>query len=423
MAPSLGIAFALLALLAGFAVGWFVCGGRSATRLAQAEARAIGNEALVAGLREQLAEARSHAAEHTERSAGDRAVLEALTPVREALHAMQLQVATMERDRAEQFGLVSAQLRQQREAEEQLRTSADALARALGNESSRGVWGETQLRRVVEAAGMTRHIDFSEQPTVQVSGRALRPDMLVHLPGGASIAVDAKVPLTSYLEATSLTASADPAAQSRRAELLRQHAAALRGHVDELGKREYWRGETSTPEFVVCFVPSEALLASALDTDPALLDHAFGRGVALASPVSLWSILKSVAFTWGQHTVSEDARELIALGTTLYSRLSTLAGHADALRRSIERTVTSYNQFAGALEARVLVTARKFPEATGATTVADLPVPSAITETPRLFGSAEMQPAAPTTPVDVPKDTHPGATELDELRSRLEERS
>jgi DNA recombination protein RmuC len=274
---------------------------------------------------------------------------------------MQSKVDDLERDRHAQFGTLAEQLRQARQSDEALRATTESLAGALRSGSTRGVWGETQLRRVVEAAGLTRYVDFDTQTPVVSDAGAGRPDMVIRLPGDKAIAVDAKVPLDAYLQASAIPLTAVGEEAARRASLLAKHVRAVRAHVDALARKAYWAGLPSSPEFVVCFVPSESLLAAALEEDPALLDYAFGKRVALASPVNLWAVLKTVAYTWTQQDVSQEARVLFALGNELYERLTTLAGHADDLRRAIERTVDSYNRFAGSLESRVLVSARRFP--------------------------------------------------------------
>jgi DNA recombination protein RmuC len=188
-----------------------------------------------------------------------------------------------------------------------------------------------------------------------------RPDMVVRLPGSKSIPLDAKVPLEHYLEASQIPFTATGDEGARRKELIARHVRAVRGHIDALAKKTYWEGLDASPEFVIAFIPSESLLSSALEADPSLLDYAFGKRVALASPVNLWAVLKTVAFTWQQQAVSDEAKKLFDLGNTLYQRIGTLAGHAEGLRKAIERTVDSYNKFANSLESRVLVTARQFP--------------------------------------------------------------
>ena len=242
---------------------------------------------------------------------------------------------------------------------------------------------------MVEAAGLARYVDFDTQTSITTDAGAGRPDMVVRLPGGKALAIDAKVPLDAYLEASAIPLTAQGEEAARRRTLLERHVRAVRAHVDALAKKTYWAGLDSSPEFVVCFIPSESLLAAALEEDPSLLDHAFGRRVALASPVNLWAVLKTVAYTWTQQDVSREARSLFDLGTQLYDRLSGLAGHADDLRRALERTVESYNRFAGTLESRVLVTARKFP-GIDQTRLDALDSPALIEKSPRHLVAPEM---------------------------------
>jgi DNA recombination protein RmuC len=362
----------VLGLIAGIAVG----GGRSNARWSRERvdmaARLAASEAARSGVQAQLdhqqlvyrelaGQARADQAAREERERREQTVLRALAPVRDSLDSMQRKVEDLERERGVQFGSLSEQLRRAHESDEALRSTTEALASAMRSGSTRGVWGETQLKRVVEAAGLTRYVDFDTQVSVTTADGVGRPDMIVRLPGDKALAVDAKVPLDAYLEASAIPLTAQGEEGARRASLLDRHARAVRAHIDALAKKSYWSGLSSSPEFVVCFIPSESLLSAALEHDPALLDYAFGKRVALASPVNLWAVLKTVAFTWTQQDVSLEARQLFALGTELYDRIGTLAGHADDLRRAIERTVDSYNKFAGSLENRVLVSARKFP--------------------------------------------------------------
>lgn len=360
---ALSIVLLVLGLAAGIALGWFVRAGRGAADLARAEAELAAarddRDRQYDLYRDAVEHARSEQRAEAQRVQQQNAVLTALAPVRESLQQMQSTVASLEQERRTQFGSLAEQLRRAQESDEALRATTDSLAGALRSTATRGVWGETQLRRVVEAAGLTRHVDFDLQTTISSDRGQGRPDMVVRLAGGTSIAVDAKVPLDSYLEAAALPAG--DAHEPQRRALMQRHVKAVRAHVDALAKKAYWTGLDASPEFVICFLPSESLLAAAIDEDPALLDYAFSRRVALASPVNLWAVLKTVAYTWTQQEVSTEARTLLALGTQLYDRLGTLAGHADDLRRALERTVDSYNRFAGSLESRVLVTARQFP--------------------------------------------------------------
>ncbi|MEV8250706.1 DNA recombination protein RmuC [Microbacterium sp. NPDC076768] len=360
---ALSVVLLLVALLAGAAVGWLLRAGRGAADLARAQAELVAakddRDRQYDLYRDAVDHARNEQRAEAQRVQQQNAVLTALAPVRESLQQMQTKVTAIERERHAQFGTLEEQLRRAQESDEALRATTESLAGALRSTATRGVWGETQLRRVVEAAGLTRHIDFDLQATISSDNGQGRPDMVIRLAGGSSIAVDAKVPLDAYIEASALPSG--DAHEARRRPLMQKHVKAVRAHIDALAKKAYWAGLEASPEFVICFLPSESLLAAAIDEDPTLLDYAFGRRVALASPVNLWAVLKTVAFTWKQQEVSTEARALLALGTQLYDRLGTLAGHADDLRKALERTVDSYNRFAGSLETRVLVTARQFP--------------------------------------------------------------
>lgn len=404
-------AFALLitavAAAAGLAVGWYLGRSRGAADLARADAEL----AVVREERDRQHDLYRDAVEHArlqqhdaaERARQENAVLTALAPVRESLHRMQQTVTVLERERHAQFGQLSEQLRRAEESGEALRSTTESLAGALRSTSARGVWGETQLRRVVEAAGLTRHVDFDLQTTIRSDAGQGRPDMVIRLAGGASIAVDAKAPLDAFLAAGAL-GTEDP----QRRTLMQQHVKAVRAHVDALAKRAYWSGLETSPEFVICFLPSESLLSTALDEDPALLDYAFTKRVALATPVNLWAVLKTVAYTWKQQELSAEAAVLLDLGTQLYERLGVLAGHADDLRRALERTVDSYNRFAGSLEGRVLVTARKFP----GVDAERLAAPTPVTGATRRFTAEELT-------VPVVDATDGIQADVGELRARL----
>lgn len=373
---------------AGFAIGWALARrgrGLSAlqSQLYEAELTLARERGEIAGrlaaaetardeLRAQLGQAaeamrlldeqhRAEVALREQREREEKRVLTELAPVKETLGAMHERVAAMERQRAEQFGQLSEQLNAARLSDEHLRQATESLSRVLNDNSSRGVWGEAQLRRVVEAAGLTRHVDFALQETQSSDDKSGRPDLVVYLPGNKTLAVDSKVPLSAYFEASQIPVSVTGAEAHTRKNLIAQHVKAVRGHIDALSKREYWSALGTSPDFTVCFVPNESMLGVALDADPELLEYAFSRHIALASPVSLWSVLKTIAFTWRQQEMSDEAQKLFSLGSELYARLGTMAGHIGRMRGSIEGSVKHFNELVGALERRVLVTARKFP--------------------------------------------------------------
>ncbi|MHC2998501.1 DNA recombination protein RmuC [Microbacterium sp. HJ5] len=438
----IALAALLVGALAGFTAGLARAAARAAREQAELRSRLAAETATRHGVQAQLdhqqvlyrelaAQARLDQASREERERREQSVLRALAPVHETLTAMQAKVGELERDRHTQFGTLAEQLRRAHESDEALRATTESLASALRSGSTRGVWGETQLRRVVEAAGLTRYVDFDLQTSIRSDAGAGRPDMVIRLPGEKAIAVDAKVPLDAYLEASAIPLTAQGADAARRRSLLDKHVRAVRAHVDALAKKAYWSGLPSSPEFVVCFVPSESLLAAALEEDPSLLDYAFGKRVALASPVNLWAVLKTVAYAWTQQDVAAEARTLFDLGNQLYERLGSLAGHADDLRRAIERTVDSYNRFAGSLESRVLVSARRFP-GIDATKLDAVNAPATIEKAPRRLTAPEFldetlsldgarASASEPSPggAGTASDAHTATADLGELRSRI----
>ena len=368
----------LLLLLVGLAIGVIIGYIGAIARRTTVDR---SDHEQVAELRAQAAQWQARAEELSsrtqvaeERAERDGSVLRALAPVRSQLEQVGARVESLEKQRAEQHAALAEQLRATALREQDLARSTASLEGALRSRSARGMWGEVELARVLEASGMMRHVDFSEQRTIGTlvqrrgglgaatdsgsgaAGRS-RPDVVVHLPGDGYLAVDAKAPMDSYLAATAVQGSG-PQDEERRSDLLAAHAKALRGHVDQLAARRYDRALGDSPELVVLFVPAEAVLSAALEADPALLEHALGRGVALTSPVSLLTLLRTCATAWARTAVNDDARELLELGRTLYERLGTVAGHLDALGGALRRSVTAYNKAVGSMENRLLVTAR-----------------------------------------------------------------
>ena len=337
--------------------------GRLAAELAAIRATAAALKDQVSASQQQYADlvdrTRREAAIEAERQQKESKVLQALTPVQESLRTMQQKVTDLESQRTLQHGQLTQQLRNATESEERLRSTAESLASALRNNATRGVWGETQLRNVVQAAGLIERVDFDVQSSISSDAGAGRPDMVIHLPGGKNIAVDAKVPFTAYLEASQIAVTATGEEGARREAFIKAHVRAVRAHIDTLGSKAYWAGLDASPELVIAFIPSESLVASAMEADPGIMDYAFSKKVALASPVTLWSVLKTVAFSWQQDVVTQEAKMLFDLSRELYGRLATLASHVEKLGRSIESTVKNYNGFVGSLERQVLPSARK----------------------------------------------------------------
>ncbi|MGG5171078.1 DNA recombination protein RmuC [Pseudarthrobacter sp. J1738] len=395
----------LLMLVVGALVGGALVFVYARRRWVAAEADADDSSQRLGDVSAQLAAAsaeRSMLLNRTRELTADRQsdanVLKALAPVAEKLGAVQQQVALLERDRVEQYGQLAQQLEEARNSDQLLLSSTHALASALRSTSARGQWGEVQLKRVVEAAGMLRNVDFVEQVQGSVvnsatssadgtpgSTSAVRPDLVVRLPGEKQIVVDAKVPLSAYLDAQEVTADG-PAAEARRQQLLSTHAKALKAHVDSLSAKKYWQIPGNTPELVVCFLPAESILAAALSADPELLDHALAKNVVLASPGTLLAVLKAVAFTWRQDVLTDNAKELFELAQQLYERMGTLGENVAKLGTSLKSSVDRYNSMVGTLEARVLPTARKLNALDGES----LATPNTLENTPRSLRSPEL---------------------------------
>jgi DNA recombination protein RmuC len=305
-------------------------------------------------------------------------------PMRETLTRVEQQLRESDLARTRSHAELAQQVEFTRQGAEQLREQTSALVSALRRPEARGRWGELQLRRVVELAGMTPHVDFDEQ--VIVDG-GQRPDMVVRLAGDKNVVVDSKVSLAAYLEAAS---TADDATREAR---LAAHARHLKAHVDQLASKAYWSALPQTPEFVVMFVPGEAFLAPALDYDPGLLEHALAKRVHIATPTTLVSMLRTIQYAWQQQALSTNARAVFEVGRELYDRLSGLGKHLDKMGRSLTSSVTAYNAAVGTLETRVLVSARRLAEL--GITDAELTAPDPISDTARPLSAPELVSAEP----------------------------
>ena len=357
--------WALFALVVGGVLGYLVASRKARvleTELDEAQEQrlaALQEAAADRSAREQL-EQRVDSLEA--RSVQDQNVMRALAPLNDQLSTVGRHVNQLERDRAQQFGAVAQALEAARTTDRQLLQATGSLESSLRSTTARGAWGEMQLRRVVEAAGMTRHVDFAEQSVRTTDSGVQRPDMVVNLPGAQTVVVDAKAPMNSYLDAQAVASDGAAESEQRRAQLLVAHAKALRSHVNTLGTKRYWSAEENSPELVMCFVPIESALAAALDADASLLEYAARNNVALVSPVSLLASLKAVAFSWRQATLTDNARELYRLSRELYDRMGAVGKHLADMGGSLRRSVDGYNKLVGSLESRVLPSARKIAE-------------------------------------------------------------
>ena len=286
------------------------------------------------------AEAERKQAENERKLQEQSKVLSALAPVQKNLDALQQKVSQIEEGRKREMGALGEQLKGLGEQQARLDRETNALSSALRNIKVRGAWGVAQLRN-------------------DVDGHTQRPDMIIHMPGGKTIPIDAKAPYADYQKACEIPDTATPEELTRKSELLHAHAKAVREHVKTLGDKAYWNAFDDAPDFVIAFIPNESLLQAALETDPTLMDDAFARKVALTSPITLWAVLKSVAYAWQQQSLTDDAKMLFDLSRELYERFAVLGDRATKLGSAITKTVGAYNAFASSLESRVLVTARK----------------------------------------------------------------
>jgi DNA recombination protein RmuC len=351
--------------------------------------KALSFDALEKNSKSFLELAKATLDKYQESAKGDlekrqQSITEMITPVKETLGKMDLGMRQWEKERKGDQESLKAQIASLIETERQLRFETGSLVKALRAPIARGRWGEIQLRRVVELAGMINHCDFYEQEQENAEEGRIRPDLIVRLPGARQVIVDAKAPLEAYLDAIQ---SQD---ETLREAKLKDHARQVRQHITSLGKKSYWENFQPTPEFVVLFLPSETFFSAALENDPSLIEMGVEQGVILATPTTLIALLRAVAYGWKQENLSLHAKEVSELGHELYKRLIDMGGHFSKMGRSLSSAVESYNKAVGSLETRVLVSARKFKEMGAAASHIDAEAIEMVERVPRMIQAPEM---------------------------------
>jgi DNA recombination protein RmuC len=353
--------------------------------------KALSGEALQTSVVQltELASAQLKAAQAEAKGDLDKrqhAVEQLVAPLKEQLGRVDSQLLKLDQERRESRGRLDAQLRTLTETGERLRTETGALVTALRKPNTRGQWGQMQLRNVVELAGMVRHCDFVEQPSLGGEDTMLRPDLIVSMPGGKHVVVDAKAPLQGVLDAY------EARDEEEREQHLRAHARLLRKHVKALADKAYWDQLESAPDFVVMFLPGEHLYGAALEADPALLEDAMGQRVLIATPTTLLALLRAVSYGWQQERVAESAQAVSELGRELHGRIVKLSSLLGTLGSRLNSAVRAYNETVGSYEARVLPSARRFADHGAVASGRELPEIEQVTVSARTLDSAEVAP-------------------------------
>ena len=295
------------------------------------------------------------------------------------------QMRLLENERKSDHGAMKQQLHALMDAEHQLKSETSKLVKALRSPAGRGRWGEIQLKRVVELAGMLQHCDFFEQGYDMTEGQRRKPDLIVRLPGERQVVIDAKVPLEAYLDGI------DKEDELVRVEKFRQHARHVKDHITILGKKTYWEHFQPTPEFVVLFLPSETIFAIAMEADPSLIEYGAGLGVIIATPTTLIALLRAVAYGWKQESLSRHAQKVSDLGHELYKRISDMSGHWAHVGKALDSAVSAFNQATGSLERNVLTSARRFTELGAASSLNPIKEIEVVETAARKLVSPEMK--------------------------------
>jgi len=355
--------------------------------------KALAADALQSSNTSFLQLARAQLEKFQEMAKGDlskrqTAIDELVKPVRESLGKVDVKLQEIEKSRIEAYTALREQVKSLTQTEEELRSQTSNLVKALRRPQVRGRWGEIQLRRVVEMAGMINHCDFFEQLSTETEDGQLRPDLIVQLPGNKSVVVDAKTPLSAYLEAI------EAPDEATRSEKLKSHARQVRDHISKLSRKSYFEQFDQAPEFVVLFLPGEVFFSAALEQDPALIEIGVEHNVIIATPTTLIALLRAVAYGWRQEQLAENAQAISQLGRELHKRLSDVAGHMAKLGKALSAATGAYNRAIGSLESRVLVSARKFKELGAAGVGAEIEQLPPVETTSRMLQAPELDPSA-----------------------------
>jgi len=396
----------IIGVVAGLAIGWLAANARALkraqadrdqaqsereqrltaeTRLQEVEKQLEAQKGLLEEARTQLSDTfkalSSDALQANSQAFVERAK-QTLEPVQEALRRYEDHIRELERARQQAYGGLEEQIKNLLASEQQIQRETSSLVSALRQPQVRGRWGELTLHRVVELAGMSEHCDYVEQESVEAEGGRRRPDMIVNLPAGRQVVIDAKCALDAYLSAV------EASDESVRKAGLARHCQQLRDHMNALAQKSYWDQFAAAPEFVVMFVPGESFLAAAVDVDPNLIEDGLEKKVLLASPINLIALLRAIAYGWRQEQVAKSAQEVSDLGRSLYDRLSTFLGHLSNVGKRLKNATEAFNQAVGSLETRVLPSARRFRDL-GAATSAEIPELEPVDTQPRQLAAPE----------------------------------
>lgn len=350
-------------LILGAAVGFAFAAARK-SKASNAEIELAGARATAEGLAAQLnlvkSELDARIKLESQTLAEENRILQELAPVRDRVAKMQSKIEELEKERLEQFSTIKQQLIESQEQQRTLGENTKALAGALNNKQARGQWGELTLRRLLENSGMLPHVDFFEQQlSVNNEGKGIKPDCVINYPDGKFVAVDSKVPFDDYQRATAISEVASPEDEKKRKDLMKAHVDAVKKHINDISSKNYFSGLSSSPEFTIMFMPSEGLLAATLDADPSILEYGFSKQVALVSPVSIFSVIRTISYGWRQSAQEETIKEVIDLGVTLHKNIRVVAEHAAKLGNQLNGAVSAFNSFSSSLERNLLTSTRR----------------------------------------------------------------